>query len=68
MGATEPVFTLRRKYFSKATLARWTHLPSFAQVTVAWRDLRQRDERAPVSPKSARQIAFQVRGPWRAAR
>ena len=33
-GSLTPRFIFIRKYFSRAILARWTHLPFFAQVTL----------------------------------
>src|SRR5665647_342809 len=55
-----PFFILRIKYFSKAILARWTHLPSENQFTLRGGIRGSATKQAPVSPKSARQTAFQV--------
>src|SRR6266581_457932 len=59
-GSVVPFFILRMKYFSKATLARWTHLPSENQFTLRGGICGRATKAAPVSPKSARQTAFQV--------
>ena len=49
-----------RKYFSKATLAMCTHPPLRAQVTLRGGICGKATKATPVSPMSARQIAFQV--------
>ncbi|EWS64803.1 hypothetical protein Y695_01956 [Hydrogenophaga sp. T4] len=48
------------KYFSNATLARCTHLPSLNQLTLRGGICGSATKAAPVSPKSARQTVFQV--------
>ena len=48
------------KYFSNATLARCTHLPCFAQVTLRGGICGMATNAAPLSPMSARHTAFQV--------
>lgn len=55
-----PVFILRMKYFSKPILARWTHLPFLNQFTLRGGICGSATKAAPVSPMSARQMAFQV--------
>ena len=48
------------KYFSKAILARCTHLPSENQFTLRGGICRIATNVTPLLPKSASQIAFQV--------
>src|SRR5690606_6846353 len=48
------------KYFSNPTLARWTHLPEDAQLTLRGGICGWATKATPESPKSARQTAFQV--------
>ena len=55
-----PLFILRMKYFSKAILARCTHLPSLNQLTLRGGICGSATNAMPVSPRSARQTAFQV--------
>src|SRR5690606_17017922 len=57
-GSETPFLTLRRKYFSKAILAKCTHLPFLNQVTLRGGICGTATKAAPVSPKSARQNAF----------
>src|SRR5690606_10112751 len=52
--------TLCRKYFSNAIFARCTHLPFFDHVTLRGGICGMATNAIPVSPMSARQIAFQV--------
>ncbi len=59
-GSELPVFILRMKYFSKAILARCTHLPFLNQFTLRGGICGSATKAAPVSPMSARQMAFQV--------
>ena len=59
-GSVVPDFILRRKYFSKPTLARCTHLPSANQFTLRGGICGSATNATPVSPKSARHTAFQV--------
>ena len=48
------------KYFSKAILARCTHLPFEDQFTLRGGTCGRATKATPESPKSARQTAFQV--------
>ena len=61
-GSDVPFFILYMKYFSNATLAKCTHLPFLNQLTLRGGICGRATKAAPVSPMSARQIAFQV--PW----
>src|SRR3989338_6118478 len=60
MGSEVPFFILRIKYFSKALLARCTHLPSKNQFTLRGGICGIATNAIPPSPKSARQTAFHV--------
>src|SRR5690606_4781385 len=59
-GSVWPDFIFIRKYFSNATLARCTHLPARLQVTLRGGICGSATKAMPVSPMSARQMAFQV--------
>ena len=48
------------KYFSNAIFAKCTHLPFLDHVTLRGGICGSATKAAPVSPKSARQTAFQV--------
>src|SRR3546814_3029207 len=59
-GPVLPDFIFIRKYFSKAILATCTQPPTLVQVTLRGRICGSAPKATPVSPMSARQIAFQV--------
>src|SRR5690606_20761522 len=59
-GSVLPDFIFIRKYFSKATLATCTQRPTLAQVTLRGGICGSATKATPVSPMSARQIAFQL--------
>ena len=60
IGSEVPFFILRRKYFSKPIFATCTHFPFLNQLTLRGGICGSATKAAPVSPKSARQIAFHV--------
>src|SRR3989344_4318915 len=60
MGSELPDFILFRKYFSKAIFPRCTHLPFLNQLTLRGGICGKATNAAPVSPMSARQMAFHV--------
>src|SRR5512137_2047114 len=60
MGSELPVLILRMKYFSKAILARCTHLPFLNQLTLRGGICGSATNAMPVSPRSARHTAFHV--------
>ncbi len=59
-GSLTPFFIFIRKYFSSPILARCTHLPFFAQVTFRGAICGSATKAIPVSPMSAKQMAFHV--------
>src|SRR3546814_10685376 len=59
-GSVLPDFIFIRRYFSKAFLATCTQRPTLVQVTLRGGICGSATKAPPVSPMSARQIAFQV--------